>query len=488
MMSPVPAVECQELLALRQGVYSRVTPDDVLHLIAWPHAEELGVLSAGQRAVLRLLAKESRALEELIAVGRDYDGDKGADLVGPLLVQLRAGGWLKVTVTWEGRDLYCLEPIRAPRPHPEKTDSDLVLSRFVMLRRQGGAMVAESPRAWCDVRVLDPAVLSVFAELAAAGPAAPAGPEPPEPPAARLPRAASQRLLGDLHWAEIAVPVPDVEDTELRLRQWSPHELWFHQRTRVGERGYFGMSFGRTSWAKGTFEPLPARRAPYPGPAIDLYRPDLDKLRDTDPTLTAILEDRQSIRRHDQEPLSADQLGEFLYRCARTRGTRTANGVEYASRPHPSGGGVYELELYPVVRQVAGLDPGLYHYDSHEHQLRHVQAYAHPATRRLLAVAKIASLMEEPPQMMIVIAARVGRLMWTYESMPYAMILKHVGVLYQTMYCVATAMDLAPCGMGSGDSVAFTEATGMDPFTECSVGEFVLGRRHRDVPPRRSPS
>jgi SagB-type dehydrogenase family enzyme len=103
-----------------------------------------------------------------------------------------------------------------------------------------------------------------------------------------------------------------------------------------------------------------------------------------------------------------------------------------------------------------------------------------------MAVAKLASLMDDLPQMLIVIAARVGRLMWTYEAMPYAMILKHVGVMYQTMYCVATAMDLAPCGMGSGDSVAFSEATGMDPFTECGVGEFVLGRRPADVPRRRS--
>jgi hypothetical protein len=57
------------------------------------------------------------------------------------------------------------------------------------------------------------------------------------------------------------------------------------------------------------------------------------------------------------------------------------------------------------------------------------------------------------------------------------LILKHVGVLYQTMYCVATAMNLAPCALGGGDSLAFTEATGRDPLEEPCVGEFLLGSR-----------
>ena len=95
--------------------------------------------------------------------------------------------------------------------------------------------------------------------------------------------------------------------------------------------------------------------------------------------------------------------------------------------------------------------------------------------RRLLRVTADSLLVRTPPQVLIVIAARVGRLMWKYEGMPYALILKHVGVLYQTMYCVATAMGLAPCALGSGDAVAFTEATGTNPFIECSVGEFMLG-------------
>ena len=78
------------------------------------------------------------------------------------------------------------------------------------------------------------------------------------------------------------------------------------------------------------------------------------------------------------------------------------------------------------------------------------------------------------------VSARVGRIMWKYESMAYALMLKHVGVLYQTMYLAATAMGLAPCALGSGDAEAFAEATGRDPWEECSVGEFMLGSRRAE--------
>lgn len=68
------------------------------------------------------------------------------------------------------------------------------------------------------------------------------------------------------------------------------------------------------------------------------------------------------------------------------------------------------------------------------------------------------------------------RLSWKYASIAYAVILKDVGVLLQNMYLVATAMGLAPCALGSGDSDLFAKAAGIDYLVEASVGESMLGR------------
>ncbi len=62
---------------------------------------------------------------------------------------------------------------------------------------------------------------------------------------------------------------------------------------------------------------------------------------------------------------------------------------------------------------------------------------------------------QDIPQILLVITARFGRLFWKYQSLAYALILKHVGVLYQTFYLVATGMNLAPCALGTGNSDLF---------------------------------
>jgi SagB-type dehydrogenase family enzyme len=79
------------------------------------------------------------------------------------------------------------------------------------------------------------------------------------------------------------------------------------------------------------------------------------------------------------------------------------------------------------------------------------------------------------PQVVVTLASRFGRLSWKYEGIAYATTLKNVGVLYEVMYLTATAMGLAPCALGAGDSAAFARATGLDPLVESSVGEFMLG-------------
>jgi SagB-type dehydrogenase family enzyme len=178
--------------------------------------------------------------------------------------------------------------------------------------------------------------------------------------------------------------------------------------------------------------------------------------------------------------MTARQLGELLYRCARTRRTFHIGDVEHVSRPYPSGGGVYELELYPVIRRVSGLDAGMYHYESVEHRLRLVREPG-PHVEALLRVAASAAMTSAQPQALLVIAARFGRLAYTYEEIPYSLVLKHTGVLYQSIYLVATAMGLAPCGLGGGDVMAFAAATGRDIRQESAVGEFMLGSRIDDV-------
>ncbi|MEV4470101.1 SagB family peptide dehydrogenase [Nonomuraea salmonea] len=354
-------------------------------------------------------------------------------------------GLLSLVVSRDDTPVLTLHPHAAPPPRPSHGGTGRPVSELTVLRRVGEQYALESARAWCSVRVEQPDELPAL--LTGKG-----------------------DLCHYLDWA--CLTADESESAQLSLAQWTPHELAFHQQTRV-PGVHRDAGFGRSHWGA-RFAALPARHERFSGEGIELAKPDLAELRRSDPTVTAVLEQRRSIREHDDgHPLTAAQLGHFLFRCARNRWLVQRNGSEYLSRPYPAGGSAYELEIYPVVRNVAGLDPGLYHYDPQDHMLRR----AGERTGELLAHAAVVAGTERQPQVLLVIAARFGRVMRTYRGMSYALILKHVGVVQQVMYTVATAMGLAVCALGDGDATAFADATGLDPMSEASVGELVLGSR-----------
>ena len=117
----------------------------------------------------------------------------------------------------------------------------------------------------------------------------------------------------------------------------------------------------------------------------------------------------------------------------------------------------------------------MYHYDSFDHALRLVAGADSKAVSQLMKPAAATLAGGAEPQILIVMAARAGRIMWTYEQIGYAAILKDVGVLMQTIYLAATAMGLGACAQGFSDTAAFVAATGADELQECSVGSIIVG-------------
>ncbi len=406
-----------------------------------PVAHNLGRLDDADESTVRRLATGSL-------------GD--ADVGGRLGESLAGGGWLRTTVSHEGTLAYSISPVGSPAPPPGSQPEALVLSRHAVTRRDGGEWLVEAPHAWCAIRLHDPGLMAALAT--------------PD----RAVDDVHRRLWSDLWLAGLATEAATGdESSDFARRQWAPHEWWFHRRTRTNAS--HAGPFGPTRWADGEFPPLSARHQPFDEAPITLFRPDLAALRTSDDPLTKVVEARRTVRTHDDAaPITVDQLGEFLFRCARDKWLVERGGAQYLSRPYPAGGSAYELEIYPVVRRVAGLEAGLYHYDAQEHALRPRRGPERPVRRLLRLAANMAGTASQP-QVLLVMAARFGRLMWTYEEMAYCLTLKHVGVLQQTMYLVATSMGLAPCALGTGDSDTFAAASGRDPASESSVGEFMLG-------------
>jgi SagB-type dehydrogenase family enzyme len=149
--------------------------------------------------------------------------------------------------------------------------------------------------------------------------------------------------------------------------------------------------------------------------------------------------------------------------------------IEYAAKPYPSGGGSYELELYLAVDKCEGLARGFYHYDAGGHALVPIDVRAEEL-EAMLTGAELAMGAPAKPQILITMAARFGRVSWKYSSLAYALILKDVGVLLQTLYLMATDMGLGGCAIGSTNVDLFAKMTGIEFHVEGPVGQFAVGR------------
>lgn len=271
----------------------------------------------------------------------------------------------------------------------------------------------------------------------------------------------------------MAVPTPDGRRP---LAETHGADLMFHRLSRFGRHdGPFGATFqGRD------FGPAPAALPePYSDHVVDLPVPNLAAIDARDVTLTAAMENRRSTRQFQPAAISLHQLSEFLFRCVRVRGRSAPDEsigllYEVTDRPVPSGGGMHDLELYVMAGGVAGLPPDAYHYDAERHALERL-GVSPAGLSTLLAWPSRASGAAQPPAVLITLASRFSRVAWKYESIALATTLKNVGVLYEAMYLVATAMGLGCCALGSGDDLASERLLGLSTRQELPVGEFMLG-------------
>nr|BFF04895.1 hypothetical protein GCM10020241_65700 [Streptoalloteichus tenebrarius] len=219
-------------------------------------------------------------------------------------------------------------------------------------------------------------------------------------------------------------------DDPARRNEWTPSELAVHAQASRGGK------------PKMRARDIPPARLNHPE-AIRTVRLPVPALPSR--PLAEVLRARRSIRDFDTAPLTFDQLASFLHRAARVRGWLGPDLWQTTRRPSASGGGRHSLELYLVVRNVDGLEPGAYHYDPFDHALEQLQPWTSELDglqRRLLCEAM---LVETPPAVSFYLASYFRRVQCKYGAMTLSIIYRDTGCLLQTLYLVATDLGLAPC-------------------------------------------
>ncbi|KWV54397.1 dehydrogenase [Bradyrhizobium macuxiense] len=437
------------------------------------YSDPLGKFGAAAAA----RAQELRAGLPLPSSPSAEDGEAERD-VARLIRQLARRGLLEYCLRRgeDANDLVVIEPQTAdywPQA-PKLTDTTTVaLSRFAYLRRRGSEMVLESPRAGALFRICDPEIASLLMALAA-----------PQTIGSirRRDDYPGPALLALLLDCQMLFAVAPAKRDALRQAEgddglvlWDFHDLLFHTRSTEGRQANpLGGLYPHT----GQIAPLPAIRPAWAGKTVKLQEPS-----GTASPLEKLLHERHSVRDFDGErPITLRELSTFLNGVARVRARWSSPlefddgpDIEYTSRPYPGAGSAYELELYLAITNCDGLAPGFYHYDAAAHALTAIDVQQQQLAA-MLQSAEFAMDVPSPPPILITIAARFGRISWKYSAIAYALILKDVGVLTQTLYMMAAGLGLGGCAIGTTNIDLFAKMTGLEFHVEGPVGQFALGR------------
>jgi SagB-type dehydrogenase family enzyme len=464
-------------LSARLGAHVALDADASGNLLACfdGYAVRLGTFNAG--AVER--AQELRTGLPLASLG-SARRSTGED-IQRLVARLARHGLLEYSVgRSRNEDLVVIEPQVAdywPAAAPLRNADVLVLSRFAYMRRRGTDMVLESPRAGALFRICNPQIATIIATLSTPRRVGQLRRQDGFPGLELLALLVDCHILFKVEAAGGKGLRPAEGDADLVL--WDFHDLLFHARSTEGRHA---NPIGGVFPYAGSRPPLPAVRPRRPGKKIDLRKASAHAGAIS--PFAKLLHARHSIRTFDDHrPITLAELARFLGTTARVVSrwkTRVELGdarpmVAYTARPYPSAGASYGLELYLAVDQCEGLARGFYHYDAGGHALTAIETRTHELDA-LLAGAAMAMDAPATPQILITIAARFGRVSWKYSGLAYALILKDVGVLTQTLYLMATDMGLGGCAIGTANIDLFARMTGTAFHVEGPVGQFALGR------------
>ncbi|HDD64816.1 MAG TPA: SagB/ThcOx family dehydrogenase [Firmicutes bacterium] len=176
-------------------------------------------------------------------------------------------------------------------------------------------------------------------------------------------------------------------------------------------------------------------------------------------TLTA----RRSVRNYKNEPLTLQEVSQLLWAC-------DGKTAEWGGRTSPSAGATYPLEIYVVVGNVEGIEPGLYHYIVENHSL--VEVKKGDLRRKLSSVCLNQTMVVEAP-VSIVISGIFERTTGRYGERGKRYVFMEVGHCGQNIHLQSEALGLGTVMIGAFDDEGVRKVLGIkeDVFYICPVGK-----------------
>lgn len=257
-------------------------------------------------------------------------------------------------------------------------------------------------------------------------------------------------------------------DEALRRSHWHPLSALVHGLTRwTGVDAVEAMHSTGTETADKLRDVLgapPPERAPRADIVSRTPLPVTDRNG-----FDGLLGRRTTCRNFDlSRALPLPLLAQLLHRVFAAQAVvQVTDDTVFLKKSSPSGGGLHPVDAYVLVRDVAGLDSGLYYYDPVAHSLGRLPDPSLPL-ERLLLDAVAGQQWFADAHAMAIMAPRYVRNFWKYRqhAKAYRAVLLEAGHLSQTLYLSATEAGLAAYVTCAINESCLDEALGLDPMNE----------------------
>lgn len=152
---------------------------------------------------------------------------------------------------------------------------------------------------------------------------------------------------------------------------------------------------------------------------------------------------RFSCRTFTGEPVELVDVAALARAGYGVLGHASVGSLLLPERPVPSGGGMYPLELYFLVRAGGGLPPGVHHFHPHAGGLEHVRAVSLPA--RYLSYLFMNQYWFAEAAVIAVLTGVVRRTARKYGDRGYRYMLLEAGHVAQNLTLAAAGLGLGSC-------------------------------------------
>lgn len=242
---------------------------------------------------------------------------------------------------------------------------------------------------------------------------------------------------------------------EMRLRDkridklhWNPYQAFAYMRTRWLDPGtdieapsdLLGSLESYEQLVKVYGKPAPHFHEVRSNSSVELKR--IEKKEGIFKTLLA----RQTTRHFRlDKSLSSDVLSTLLFYTFGYHGTHTlAEGYTVLRKTSPSGGSLHPVEAYPLILDVEGVSPGIYHYNVENHRLDLLKEFSVDEGRKLVKQITTGQEYFHSANVAVLLTGRFDRNFWKYRNHQKALKVVEMDAahLSQSFYLIGTELGL----------------------------------------------